>query len=126
MNIDELSGAELDALAATSVMGWHRQGAEEGGDAWYDAEGHLQVHTMDFGPSEIDCFSDTETVLLKALGDGMQVELEQLASGETPFIATVSRPVGIRAWEFGEYSFGTTLPLALVRAICKAYEAEGR
>ena len=42
MNIDEMTGDELNDLMATEVMGWHRDGA-----SWHDAEGAWMAYADD-------------------------------------------------------------------------------
>jgi hypothetical protein len=116
MTIDELSGAELDALAATSVMGWHRPNGNnfpgEHRTEWLDASG--EHHDC------IDCFRPSEeseamlTVLLKALGEVRSFTAWQ-KTNSTDFHVAVEKRNG-----YWTYAFAPTLPIALVRAICKA------
>ena len=42
MNIDEMTGDELNDLMATEVMGWHREGA-----SWHGAEGAWKAYADD-------------------------------------------------------------------------------
>ncbi len=113
-DIDQMSGAELDALAATSVMGWH----ENEFGIWMDANERIS-HLHHFGP----CSESTNLgyaaniVLLKALGDGCVV---QVSGDRGKYEATVYRGMPV----YVSYGNAPTLTLALVRAICKAYEVK--
>ena len=115
MPIDEMSGAALDALAATSVMGWHSEK-----DYWTDGGKWAIASKFNWKPSSGKKLSAAASdVLLKALGDGWIIGIH----GPIP-LADFYR-VSIRH-EGGNIIIGrgTTLPLALVRVICKAKEVK--
>ncbi len=120
-DIDTMSGAELDALAATSVMGWQTEGPFA--PDWQTADGHLRAIRDSWSPSGGNNLSVAASdVLLKALGDGYIIGMRQIPDGMGDI--SMHYRVSIRKGEIW-FSSAPTLPLALVRAICKAKSQSG-
>ena len=123
MTIDSMSGAELDTLAAETVMGWYRgyggrwSWGEHSAGAFLDGSG---PSIASWRPSRGKALNRAANeVLLKALGDDKLAQF-WLRSGPDMYCVTVISANSGDSWE----SAAPTLPLALIPAACKAYEVE--
>ncbi len=119
-DIDSMSGAELDALVATDFVGWRLAMQPAIGDrlagVWLDAAGGFAA-AGDWTPSAD--WVDISHVLLKALGEGLSVTIF-LNGDPTPVLYTVHIPDAPGHIGHDVIAEAPTLPIALVRVICKA------
>jgi hypothetical protein len=120
-DVDTLSGQPLDDLMA-QFMGWHRgysgywAWGEHSGDTYMDFSGPSIAR---WHPSRGKSLSAAASdVLLKALADGLDVEMIVTPSG---YVVDVAEAPTYLA---PHMATAPTLPLALCRAIAKMMEAK--
>ena len=122
MNIDEMSGADLDTMVAERVMGWHKVPDDEWeGEMWYDALGGMQF--VSYRPSQY--LSVAMFAMQKAIEDGCTVILERRqgyyhAGKHFPALYYCRVEKG----RDGYVSHATTLPLAMCRVLVEVYTNE--
>ncbi len=117
IDYSKLTNAELDALVATSVMGWHVfcMGPCE----WeYDTADGKWAHVLAFSPSDGDSPEDLILVLRKVLADGCQVCVKIIGGKYAVRVARGGDP-----WKLSE-SDTPALPRALCLAVNAAYEVK--
>jgi len=113
-DIDTLEGAELDARVAEKVMGWHLYFRPEGCWESQNFKGEFERWRGDFNPTREP--DDLLCVLDKALKDGCVFHAGMMLEGNGYWVH-----ISPRGYIGETMRSAPTLPLAVCRALAKAY-----